>query len=300
MDIKKPATKRLRFFSDFCTPEVCCDVMKRLHPNWEKDLGIEFTAGNDYTHVIILNTCMPDFSPHVPRENVLGLAFEPRAYLSTSPQFVEYARRHIGRYLVGDATGLGGPPFVETFSYMWHTAPPLPPLKEKRRIASLMISRKLWGPGNKYRHVLAKSILNSNLPIDIWGNGCELLKHPTTFSMSNITQNTAVTDDVRIRGDFVETEPYEDYAFHIAIENYQSGHYMSEKILNSLVYGCTPVYLGSPHVDIYFPGMVICLNGNIDQDMRILERICAHPASMRRRVDLEHLAKVFDMSRELV
>jgi hypothetical protein len=33
-----------------------------------------FTAADDYTHVIIQNTAMPSIG-HIPKENVLGLAF---------------------------------------------------------------------------------------------------------------------------------------------------------------------------------------------------------------------------------
>jgi len=228
-----------------------------------------------------------------------------------------YARQYIGKYWVGDASGLGGKPFVEGFSYMWHAANPSPqrPIPRRSSIASIMVSNKLWGPGNKYRHALALRILQSNLPIDIWGNGCHLLMTMTAARMPNFRQMTIIetkktqpqhkdqgqiTNDARIRGAFINVEPYDGYAFHVAIENYQSGHYMSEKILNPLIYGCTPIYLGSPHAEAYFPGMVIALTGDEDRDMSILAQICATPSTMRRSVDLDRVKHVMDLSREFL
>ena len=58
-----------------------------------------------------------------------------------------------------------------------------------------MVSRKNQAPGHIYRHYLVKEILKTNLPIDIWGNGCIYYK--------NIKDN-------RIKGDFKEIEPYKD------------------------------------------------------------------------------------------
>jgi hypothetical protein len=316
--------KKVRFFSDFCSSENCCDVMRAFHPEWAPD--IELTAGDDYTHVVILNTCMPELVASVPRANVLGLAFEPRPYLFITAEFVAYARRHIGKYLVGDASRLGGEPFVEGFAYKWrHVLVPQFHLERDRALirppnmVSIMVSKKMWGPGNRYRHALARRILQSNLPIDIWGNGCGILVSPPpppsaktpNFRniMSHIMQKPAVPkspdpllnpNDARIRGPFSLEEPFDGYAFHVAIENYQSGHYISEKILDPLVYGCTPVYLGSPFIETYFPGMVIGLTGNEDQDMALLARICADPLRMRKPIDLDHVLRVQNMSGEFV
>ena len=311
--------KSVRFFSDFCSSENCCDVMRAFHPEWAPE--IELTAGDNYTHAVILNTCMPALVGSVPRANVIGLAFEPRPYLFITAEFVAYARRHIGKYLVGDASGLGEP-FVEGFAYKWRhvLVPPVErALIRPPNVVSIMVSKKLWGPGNKYRHALARRILRSNLPVDIWGNGCDLLVSSSQtpvqapkfrHMMRNIMQNAPPTsqsplnplnpNDSRLRGPFINSEPFDGYAFHVAIENYQSGHYISEKILDPLAYGCTPVYLGSPYIDSYFPGMVITLSGNEDRDMALLARICADSVGMRRPVDLEHVLRVQDMSGDFV
>ena len=39
-----------------------------------------FTNDNDYTHVILINCPTPNIS-HIPKENVIGLAFEPIHFL---------------------------------------------------------------------------------------------------------------------------------------------------------------------------------------------------------------------------
>jgi hypothetical protein len=127
--------------------------------------------------------------------------------------------------------------------------------------------------------------LATNLPIDIWGNGCDLLQN-------------AQKKDIRIKGPFQESEPYAEYAFHIAIENYQSGHYMSEKLLNALIGGCTPVYWGSHAVHDYFPDSVHELSGNLALDMEMLRRICGDPKHYRKNVDVDAVFQKTDVLRE--
>ena len=254
----------IKFFSSFGSSDGCIEAYTRVSelqqdPNFNKTY--RFTTGEDYTHAIILNTAMPILT--IPKENVIGLAFEPLEFLNLTPNFIAYAMKHIGKYLIGKKLTLPLP-FIEHFGYMWHLTPPTTKL-EKTKVMSLMISNKTLTTGHQYRHTLCKKIINSHLPIDIYGNGCAYYEKIL---------------DTRFKGKFQEQEPYENYLFHIAIENVVTPHYFSEKIMNPLLCNTVPIYLGCQQIDEYFPNMTIKLTGEIGTDMALLTNICKLSISM--------------------
>ena len=57
-----------------------------------------------------------------------------------------------------------------------------------------------------------------------------------------------------------EKTVYSGYRFHVAMENYQDGHYFTEKICNCLASKIVPIYYGCPNIGDYFntDGIVIC------------------------------------------
>jgi hypothetical protein len=287
----------IKFFSSFGSSEGCIEAYTRVSelfadPAFNKTY--RFTTGDDYTHAIILNTAMPP-TLNLPKERVIGLAFEPLEFLNLTPAFVEYARKHISTYLIGQnrigpnrigpnridpKMQLPSPPFIEHFSYMWHLTP-LTTLPEKTKRMSLMISNKMLTAGHQYRHTLCKMILNSYLPIDIYGNGCVYYEK---------------FGDMRLKGKFTENEPYEDYMFHIAIENVESPHYFSEKIMNPLLCNTVPIYLGCEHIDDYFPDMVIKLTGEAEADFALLTAICLNKDRYLKPIDVAAVKQMIHFS----
>ena len=248
----------IKFFSSFGTSDGCIEAYTRVSelkrdPLFNK--AYTFTTNDDYTHAIILNTAMPKLS--IPKENVIGLAFQPIEFLNLTQQFVNYAVSNIGRYFIGKKGHLPSP-FEEHFSYMWHITP-LTEMPKKTKKMSIMISKKTHTNGHIYRHAICSSILNTNLPIDIYGNGCKYY--------------STINDD-RIKGEFVSKEPHLEYQYHIAIENVATPHYFSEKIMDTLLCNTIPIYLGCENIDNYFPDSVIKLSGNIEEDMAMLHEIC--------------------------
>jgi hypothetical protein len=252
--------------------------------NYGQDKEVYITNGDDYSHVIIMNVAMPQLKSDIPKENVVGMAFEPPQYLGLTHEFVEYAQRYIGKYYIGDTTGLPLP-FTERYSHMWHN-PSLTYLTEKTKIMSLMVSEKKAAKGHSYRHDLVNKILETNLPIDIYGRGCKY------YSFMGIK-------DERIKGEFSEIEPYKDYLFHVCIENMQLPEYFSEKITNSLLCGTTPIYLGCKNIARYFPENVIVLTGDIEKDMTILREICLKPGQYKKNIDIENVKNVIYLLRNL-
>ena len=264
---------RIRIFSSFCQSENCKEIYERLceaqfMENYGPDKEVYITNDNDFTHVIILNTAMPQIA-HISPKNVIGFAFEPPVFLGLSQQFVNYAQQYIGKYFIGDKGNLPNP-FIERFSHMWHN-PPLKYTPSKTNVMSMMVSEKVNQAGHKYRHDLINKILETDLPIDIYGRGCQYYEY---------------MGDPRIKGKFNEIEPYENYSFHIAIENLQSNHYFSEKIMNPLLCGTTPIYLGCRNIDKYFPEYVVHLSGDINNDMQLLKNVCSNPEQYKKRIDV--------------
>ena len=272
----------IKFFSSFGTNEGCIEAYTRvseLNQDPKFNTLYRFTTGEDYTHAVILNTAMPILT--IPKANVIGLAFEPLEFLGLTPTFVEYAIKHIGKYLIGQKNNLPLP-FMEHFGYMWHITPLLElPIQKKNKI-SLMISDKTMMPGHKYRHLLCKHILFSNLPIDIYGRGCKFYNN---------------LKDPRIKGAFFANEPHHDYQFHIAIENVQTPHYFSEKIMDPLLCNTMPIYLGCKNIAAYLPpNSVIHLSGDIQADLKLLTDICYDSEKYSRPIDIDQIKRTLSFS----
>ena len=96
------------------------------------------------------------------------------------------------------------------------------------------------------------------MPIDIFGHG----SNSYTFD--------------RIKGHFNDAEPYESYLYSICIENFQSNHYFSEKIITPLLHNCLPVYLGCKNINSYFDN-IINLTGDINKDILLIINIIKNP-----------------------
>uniref|UniRef100_A0A6C0DLH6 Fucosyltransferase C-terminal domain-containing protein n=1 Tax=viral metagenome TaxID=1070528 RepID=A0A6C0DLH6_9ZZZZ len=269
---------KIRVFSDFCGSTNCKEAMERINEvhkmiNYGKDKDIYITDQDDYTHVIIMNKAMPNIKPDIPKKNVIGLAFEPPFHLRMTQEFVDYAKKYISKYFIGEKNGLPEP-FIEHYSYMWHITP-LKHIPIKNKSMSIMISEKIGEhslPGNNYRHTLVKEILKTNLPIDIYGRGCRYYND---------------TNDSRLKGDFEELEPYENYDFHICIENCETNDYASEKITGPLLCSTTPIYLGCRNINKYFPDNTITLSGNLGSDLGLIWSILNNPGLYKKTIDPE-------------
>jgi hypothetical protein len=250
---------KIKIFCPFASSQTCKEVFERINYTSElhfygKDKKIYITENDDYTHAIIINTIMPTLE--IPKKNVLGLAFEPVQYLGLTNEFIEYAKIHIGKYLIGDKYNLPEP-FVEHFGYMWHSRPPKE-ITHKPQLMSIAVSTKRFAPGHIYRHKLIEKIIQYQLPIDIYGHGSNLYSYN------------------RVKGSFNDAEPYDSYLYSICIENHICSHYFSEKIVTPLLYNCMPIYLGCKNIDSYFDN-IIKLAGNEDTDILLLIEIIRNP-----------------------
>uniref|UniRef100_A0A6C0HYU1 Fucosyltransferase C-terminal domain-containing protein n=1 Tax=viral metagenome TaxID=1070528 RepID=A0A6C0HYU1_9ZZZZ len=269
---------RIRVFLSWNDPET---IKKNIEtefnlfdiPGYKRDF--ELTSGEDYTHAIIINTFIPP-NLHIDKRRVIGFAWEPTPLLGLNPQFISYAKDKIGRYFIGQKYNLGEP-FEEKYAFINHN-PIQKTIPLKNKICSFIFSKKRYMEGHQYRHLLVEAILKTNLPIDIWGRGCETIK----------------TNDSRLKYDFVQNSviPYENYQFHICIENISLDHYFSEKIVNALLSECTPIYYGCKKIDEYFPDKFVELNGNIENDISVIRNCIENPEIYRKKICKEDVNKI--------
>ena len=258
----------IKIFSDFCSSEQCKKNYEKIYQtvsmeNYGPNKKVYFTTEDNYTHAIIINQAMPS-NLNIPKKNVIGLAFEPYELLRPSPSFIEFAKKNIHKYYIGNKDNLPEP-FVEGFSFMWFADPHRTiEENEKKNIMSIIVSEKRFAPGHQYRHELIEKIIERKLPIDIYGRGSLHYKdkYKTNFA----------------KGIFDGEIPYEDYLFSICIENFSNSHYFSEKIMSPLMHNCMPIYWGCKNIFHYFKKEnIILLTGNLEFDMKQLEEILENP-----------------------
>lgn len=271
----------VKFFSSFGTSEDTLNIYNRALQILDMH-EIRFTVDNDYTHAVILNTAMPNLQ--IPKENVLGLAFEPPAFLGLTTEFVKYAQQYIGRYYIGFKGDLPEP-FIEHHGFMWY-APFPQTILPKTKVMSIIFSEKINVFGHQYRHRLVHNILQTNWPIDIYGYGCRILAQ-------------LGRTDTRIKGPFQEAEPFDGYQFSIAIENFRLPAYFTEKLLSCLVYGCTPLYYGASAALDEFPDTIIPLTGTLETDLLLIMNVCKNPNFYAKTIDRLSVVRKMNICEEL-
>jgi hypothetical protein len=301
-------TIKIKIFSSFCDSEHCKlkleDLCEKINiPNYGGDKDIYITTLDDYTHAIILNTAMPKLK-NIPKKNVVGLAFEPPLFLNLTLEFIQYAEKYIGKYFIGDKYDLPRP-FVEHYAYTWHTKP-LTYIPIKNKTLSIMVSEKNMAPGHKYRHLLVQRILSMNLPVDIYGRGCEIYnnyKNTASQLPNNDFSYESLLNihkrDPRLKGCFQNIELYENYDFHICIENFKTAEYFSEKVIDPLLCGTTPIYWGCKNIDNYFPGYTIQLSGNIETDILLISDILRDPLKYKKTIDVDFVKDKINLLKNL-
>lgn len=273
---------KIKIFCSFATSDKCKEVFEKINYShlidyYGKDKKYYFTNDDDFSHAIIMNTSMPILN--IPKENVIGLAFEPILFLGLNEEFIDYAKKYIGRYFIGYKLDLPEP-FVEHFAYMWHSRPPKE-ITFKNKIMSIVVSKKKNAPGHLYRHQLIEKIIELNLPIDIYGYGSNQYSHCNS-----------------IKGIFNDVEPYDTYYYSICIENTICNHYFSEKIITPLMYNCMPIYLGCKNINNYVEN-VLLLEGNVDKDILLIMSILHNPNRYYRKTYTEKNMKAVNLIQNL-
>lgn len=251
---------RVKIFTDhetFNAPK----IFRRLYPH-ERVL---YVTDNIYDVAVILNANTPDV--RVPKERVIGLAFEPVEFLRFAPYSFSYYEKRVGLYCLGYREDHFPLCMQPHYQYFWHETPDLSTVKpwSQRKTMSIITTKAKAGPGHLYRNTLAIACLEAGLDVDVWGYGAdEIRTHPNN------------------KGRFKTNEPYSEYKFILAIENFSSKRYISEKFTNAIGFDTVPIYWGGTEVDDVFGCPThIKLTMNLEEDLNLIRAILENPDKFR-------------------
>ena len=238
------------------------------------------TYNDDYDYLIVFNRCFNPSQIKCSKENVIGFIMEP----SWSNSWDRNIGSYCGKVYFHDVWLLErNTPFIENFES--HPAMMLyhmdkDPINKylnntfnKTKKMSFIVSNGQVTDDNVIlygaRARLAKQILESDLPIDIYGRGWTD-KH-----------------DQRIKGPLDnKSDGLIDYEYSIAVENTAENNYLTEKFIDCLLCDTVPVYYGAPNAHkIYDDSCYIDLCLNSDTILLQLQNIIEKD-NYKKRVDI--------------
>lgn len=276
-------------------------IIVRIFCKWNKKISVNFikfyelendpdynlkyklTDNDDYTHAIVLNNyCFTTSSFHIKdiidserlysiKNNIIGLSFEPPEIERIHINKFKDIKKYIIPYYLTDKPSN----FITNYSYIMPSVSRCTNII-KNKIMSLVVTFKKMTKNHIYRAKLAKEILKTDLPIDIYGDYRSLF--------NNINDN-------RLKGKYsiYENIPYKDYKFNICVENSNHSHYFTEKIINPMLLECTPIYYGCVNIDSYFPDIHIKLSGVLEDDINLLRDICNNEDKYVKNINTQEI-----------
>ena len=243
---------KVRFFSNYCDSK---QLLQRCFYNYEfnSKSKLRFTTTDDYDIAVVFNFTT---NPLKAKCSVVTIIQEPswifsnfkNPFLTTS----DYVILH-DLSLFPEAKNVQEYPSI----MFYHDNVPFEfYIKEnslKRRKLSLIMSNKQMCNGHIKRLNFLRTILESDLDVDIYGRGLKLT-------------------DTRYKGELVLKHtgllPYE---FSICVENAVEKNYITEKFIDCVVCNTVPIYYGAPNIkDVYNKGGFEIID--ID-DNNVIERI---------------------------
>ena len=253
-------------------------------------------TNQQHTHVLLINTAVPGpASAHVGPTRTLHMSMEPHCFLRLTPAYARRVTQNTRMSVLGAPHPLlprsraGFVPIPSKGFYKWREYAQHTPWFETTSTStststtgttnskipriSLALSAKQQTAGHRYRHALARALLKTNLPVDIWGTGCDAVR-AAALCVDKLDVDSLTGP--RLCGAFRDCEPFDRsvYAYTVAIENCVQGHYFTEKVSLPIFCGVTPLYLGSPHIDTYFPyDTVRPLTGQLADDVALITQV---------------------------
>jgi len=243
-------------------------MMKRVIKDFYDNQNIEVVDGYDYDVLVCCNAITE--TPKVSKDKIIGVIMEP----SWSNNWDRNLDKYCGTIFVHDNSMFG---FNETICniierpslmfnefYNSFEYPVKDLIKNKfrktKKISCIISNGNGGGSDNQLyreRTNLVNKIIESDLPIDIFGRGW-------------------ITDGNRIKGSLdKKIDALMNYQFSIGIENSSQKNYISEKFFDPLLVGTVPVYYGCPNIeDVYNKDSFIHLDFlNPDKCLQQIENI---------------------------
>jgi hypothetical protein len=242
-------------------------MANRIIKDFYNNQNVEIVDGYDYDILVCCNSITEE--PKVPRERIIGVIMEP----SWSRNWDRNLDKYCGTIFVHDNSLFGFKDvnckiierpslmfneFFTTFEY-----PTRDLVKNKfrktKKISCIISNNRGGDNGILYekRHELVQNIINSGLPVDIYGKGW-------------------VSDNKHIKGHIPhKIHALMDYEFSIGVENSSEKNYISEKFFDPLLVSTVPIYYGCPNIeDVYNKDSFIHLDFlNPDKCLQQIENI---------------------------
>lgn len=114
----------------------------------------------------------------------------------------------------------------------------------KTKLVSIIVSHKRQLKGHKLRHETTSKYGNK---LDVLGNGYRRIPE--------------------------KVDGHRDYMFSVVIENSKADYYFTEKLIDSLVTGCIPIYWGCPSIGDFFNEKGFIIVDNTDNIGEALSKI---------------------------
>lgn len=255
---------KIKLTCSWCDDNVLYERFKRCYiSEYNFDPDIQFTNSSEYDWLVIINH--PQYHINFPKEKTIGIIMEP----SWSGHYqMRYLLEKYCKYILSHKK-------EETSQYIFY--PGLLPYHfdyhdgenldyyinttfTKTKKCSMIVSYNDINTHPaciyKQRTNFAKLILQTDLDIDIYGNGWE---------------NSGITDQ-RIKGTIKnKKEGLLDYKFSIGIENCVEENYFTEKITDCILSNTIPIYYGCPNIKQYISDIQELTNlDNTEQLIQIL------------------------------
>jgi|21_taG_2_1085346.scaffolds.fasta_scaffold23800_3 hypothetical protein len=113
---------------------------------------------------------------------------------------------------------------------------------KKRKNTSMIVSKKSWCSGHKYRHEIVSKLKNTHL-LDLWGE-----------AFKPMPQGAKIL-------------ALAEYRYSIVVENSKGKNYFTEKLIDCFRTGTIPIYWGSSAITEHFNmGGIICFDTIKDLD----------------------------------
>ena len=256
---------KVKLTCNWCSDQELYDRFSRCYiSKYNLNENVQFVNGVSYDWLVIINH--PRFNVNFPKEKTLGVIMEP--------SWTEhYQQRHIlERYCnhIFFHKEINNPQYIyypgllpyhvdieygENIDFYLNYSP------RKTKKCSMVVSYTENSNDSltlyKKRTDFAATILQSQLDVDIYGNG---------WNLSGI-------QDKRLKGHIQnKRNALEDYEFSIAIENCVETGYFSEKLTDCILLDCTPIYYGCPNIEGFLHNVHALNNLNdITELSRILQ-----------------------------
>lgn len=154
--------------------------------------------------------------------------------------------------------------------------------------------------GAKYLRWLVQKILQSDLPIDIYGTGTigdniRCIDETVNKKIDGSAKPGGRINprDARLCGPVANVDDMlNPYLYHICVESCISHTYYSGKVINGLLRKTNMIYYGSTELANRFSSEIIAMTGELDEDMELLRQVTTEPLRYYVPIDCNQIQKI--------